>query len=110
MHKNTFTTTFTDPRVWTAMVAFGAAACLLVPAVLPARAPAVAEESIAEIHYVCTESGEVFTRRLTAASLPHPTTGKPTLVPAVYDPRKKKWKPGPPLEVMHRRGLLRPMP
>ena len=110
MHKNTFTTTFTDPRVWTAMVAFGAAAVLLVRAVLPARAPAVAEESIAEIHYVCTESGEVFTRRLTAASLPHPTTGKPTLVPAVYDPRKKKWKPGPPLEVMHRRGLLRPMP
>jgi hypothetical protein len=101
---------FRDPRVWTAIVTFGAAACLLIPAVLPARAPAVTDESIAEIRYICTESGEVFTRRLTAASLTHPTTGKPTLVPAVYDPRKKKWKPGPPLEVMHRRGLLRPTP
>jgi hypothetical protein len=97
-----------DARFWTAIVAFGAASWLLVPAVLPARAPAVAEESIGEIRYVCTETGEVFTRRMTAAALPHPTTGKPTLVPAVYDPKKKTWKPGPPLEVMHRRGLLRP--
>jgi hypothetical protein len=97
-----------DARFWTAIVAFGAASFLLVPAVLPARAPAVAEESIAEIRYVCTETGEAFTRRMTAAALPHPTTGKPTLVPAVYDPKKKTWKPGPPLDVMHRRGLLRP--
>ena len=103
-------TMFKDVRVWTALIAFGVAACLLVPTVLPARAPAVAEESIAEMRYVCTETGEVFTRRMTAAALPHPTTGKPTLVPAVYDPRKKQWKPGPPLEVMHRRGLLRPSP
>lgn len=97
-----------DARLWTAVVAFGAAACLLGPTVLRARAPAVAEESIAEIRYVCTETGEVFKRRLTAAALPHPTTGEATLVPAVYDPKKKKWKPGPPLDVMHRRGLLRP--
>ena len=97
-----------DAGLWTAIVAFGAAACLLVPTVLPARVPAVAKESIAELRYVCTETGEVFTRRLTAAALPHPTTGKATLVPAVYDPRQKRWKPGPPLDVMHRRGQLRP--
>ena len=97
-----------DVRIWIAAAAFGAAACLLGTTVFPARAPAVAEESIAEIRYVCTETGEVFTRRLTAAALPHPTTGSPTLVPAVFDPKKKKWKPGPPLDVMHRRGLLRP--
>jgi hypothetical protein len=99
---------FKDARFWTAVVAFGLAALLLVPAVLPVRAPAVAEESIPEIRYVCTETGEVFIRRLTAAALPHPTTGKPTLVPAVYDPKKKTWKAGPPPDVMHRRGLLRP--
>jgi len=97
-----------NARIWTAVVAFGVAACLIGLAVLPARAPAVAEESIAEIRYVCTETGEVFTRPLTSAALPHPTTGKVTLVPAVYDPKKKTWKPGPPLDVMHRRGLLRP--
>ena len=97
-----------DARLWTAVVAFGLAAFLLVPAILPARAPAVAEDSIPEIHYVCTETGEVFKRRLTAAALPHPTTGEATLVPAVYDRKKKTWKAGPPLDVMHRRGLLRP--
>jgi hypothetical protein len=101
---------FKDARFWTAVVAFAGAACLLAPAVLPARAPVVAEESIAEIRYVCTETGDVFTRRLTSSTLAHPTTGRPTLVPAVYDPRKKRWKPGPPLEVMHRRGLLRSTP
>ena len=97
-----------DARFWTAVVAFGLAAFLLVPAILPARAPAVAEDSIPEIHYVCTETGEVFMRRLTAAALPHPTTGEATLVPAVYDRKKKTWKAGPPPEIMHRRGLLRP--
>ena len=101
---------FKDPRFWTAVVAFGAAACLLVPAVLTARPPAVAADSSPEVRYVCTETGEVFTRRLTAAALPHPTTGDPTLVPAVYDPKKKRWKPGPPLEVMHRQGRLRSSP
>ena len=44
----------------------------------------------------------------TAAVLTHPATGKSTLVPAVYDARAKQWKPGPPPEVMHRKGLLRP--
>ena len=97
-----------DARFWTAAVAFGLAAFLLGPAVFPVRAPAVAEESIPEIRYVCTETGEVFMRRLTAAALPHPTTGKATLVPAVYDRKKKTWKAGPPPEIMHRRGLLRP--
>jgi hypothetical protein len=101
-------TMFKDPRFWTAVVAFGLAALLLGPAVFPVRAPAVAEESIPEIRYVCTKTGEVFMRRLTAAALPHPTTGDSTLVPAVYDPQKKIWKAGPPPEIMHRRGLLRP--
>jgi hypothetical protein len=99
---------FKDARFWTAIVAFGLAAFLLVPAILPARAPTVAEDSIPEIHYVCTETGEVFMRRLTAAALPNPTTGKPTLVPAVFDAKKKQWRPGPPLEVMRKKGLLRP--
>lgn len=101
---------FKDVRTWTAVVGLVAAACLLGPAVLRSRPPVVAEGAVAEIRYVCTETGDVFTRRLTAATLTHPTTGKPTLVPAVYDARKKSWKPGPPLEVMHRRGLLRPKP
>ena len=103
-----FQDTLRDPRAWTAVVAACLAAWLVVPALLPARPPTVNEEEIAEIRYVCRESGEVFSRRATAAVLPHPATGRPTLVPAVYDSRTKRWKPGPPPEVMHRRGLLRP--
>ena len=101
---------FNDSRFWTAVIAFGLAAFLVAPSVLPARAPVVAEESIAEVRYVCTETGEVFTRRLTAAALPHPATGKPTLVPAVYDAKRRTWKAGPPVEVMQRQGRLRPTP
>ena len=103
-----FQDTLRDPRAWTAAVAACLSAWLVVPALLPARPPAVNEEEIAEIRYVCRESGEVFSRRATAALLPHPATGRPTLVPAVYDSRTKQWKPGPPPEVMHRKGLLRP--
>ena len=97
-----------DPRAWTAAVASCLAAWLVVPHLLPARPPAVSEADVAEIRYVCRETGEVFSLRATAAALPHPVTGKPTLVPAVYDPRKKRWKPGPPPEIMHRQGQLRP--
>lgn len=97
-----------DPRVWTAVVALGIAAWLIAPFVMPARPPAASEDAIPQITYVCKESGEVFTLRMTGEVLEHPTTGKPTLVPAVYDAKRKKWKPGPPLEIMHKQGLLRP--
>jgi hypothetical protein len=99
---------FKDPRVWTAVVAAGIAAWLLGPYVLPARPPVVAEETIPEIRYVCRESGEVFTQRMTGDVLDHPKTGKPTLVPAVYDKKTKSWKPGPRLEIMHKKGLIQP--
>jgi len=97
-----------DPRFWTAVGALCLAAWLVAPHLLPARPPTVTEDQIPEIRYVCRETGEVFSRRATAEVLPHPLTGKPTLVPAVYDVRKKRWRPGPPPEVMHRKGLLRP--
>ena len=97
-----------DPRIWTAVVALGIAAWLIGPSMIPARPPAVSEDAIPTITYVCRESGEVFTLRMAGEVLEHPTTGKPTLVPAVYDAKRKKWKPGPPLEIMHKQGLLRP--
>ncbi len=97
-----------DARVWTAAVAFVIAAVLIARFVIPARPPAVVADSLSEIRYVCRESGEVFTLRMTGAVLDHPTTGKPTLVPAVYDAKRKQWKPGPPPEIMHKKGLLKP--
>ena len=97
-----------DTRIWIAIVALTVAAWLIAPSVFPPRAPAVAEELIPQIRYVCKKSGEVFTLPLTSDVLEHPKTGEPTLVPAVYDKRRKKWRPGPPLEVMHRQGLLKP--
>jgi hypothetical protein len=97
-----------DARIWIAVVALAVASWLIAPFVIPPRAPAVAEDLIPQIHYVCKASGEVFTLPLSGDVAENPKTGEPTLVPAVYDSRKKKWRPGPPLEVMHRQGLLKP--
>lgn len=97
-----------DARIWMAVVSCAVAAWLIAPSVFPPRAPAVAEELIPQIRYVCKKSGEVFTLPLTSDVLENPKTGEPTLVPAVYDKRRKKWRPGPPLEMMHRQGLLKP--
>jgi hypothetical protein len=95
-------------RIGIAVVALVVAAWLIAPSVFPPRAPAVAKELIQQIRYVCRKSGEVFTLPLAGDVVGNPKTGEPTLVPAVYDKRLKKWRPGPPLEVMHRQGLLKP--
>lgn len=99
---------YRDSRVWVSILASGLAVWLLTPVVFPRRPPAVAEDAVPEIRYVCTETGEVFVRPLSGVALAHPTTGRPSLVPAVYDAKRKKWRPGPPLEVMRRQGLLQP--
>lgn len=97
-----------DPRVWMATLALATAAWWIAPHAFPPRVPPVVQEMIPRIRYVCRKSGEVFTLPLTGEVLEHPSTGEPTLVPAVFDPRRKKWRPGPPVEVMHRHGLLKP--
>jgi hypothetical protein len=95
-----------DPRLWMAFAGVIVTAWLVAPFVFPSRPPAVLAEDIPVIHYVCQETGDVFELPLTGERLDHPETGRPTLVPAVYDARRKKWRPGPPLEVMHRQGLF----
>ena len=100
----------TDIRLWLAGAGLTFSAWLIVPLLFPSRPPAVAAEDIPITHYVCRESGEVFEQPLTGSPIENPHTGRRTLVPAVYDARRKKWKPGPPLEVMHRQGLLHPRP
>lgn len=102
-----------DPRLWIALVALMLATWRIlagVPGLFPARPPAVVEESIPEVPFVCRESGEVFRLRLTSEILEHPRTGRPTLVPAVYDARRKRWLPGPPAAVMHGAGQFGPQP
>lgn len=96
-----------DPKLWTALVAFGLAGWLIVPRMLGDRPPAIGAEALPTIDYLCRESREVF--RLPAATTPppNPKTGRTTLVPAVYDGKTKSWKPGPPLEVRQRaRGRI----
>jgi hypothetical protein len=99
-----------DPRIWIAVVAVAVAAWLIAPFAFPPRAPVVAKESVPRIRYVCRKTGEVFTLPLAGGVRENPKTGEPTLVPAVFDARLQKWRPGPPLEVMHRQGLLTPVP
>ncbi|MFM9195888.1 MAG: hypothetical protein ACKOWG_09120 [Planctomycetia bacterium] len=97
-----------DPRSWTAAVAFVIAAVLIGRFTISARPPAVMPESVQEIRYVCRETGEVFALPFEASARVNPKTGRSTLVPAVYDAKRKRWKPGPPPEIMHRKGLIRP--
>jgi len=97
-----------DMRLWVAAAGFAAAAWLLAPVLLSRRAPPAADASSPEIHYVCRKSGEVFALPLTGEMVAHPATGERTLVPAVYDERRRRWVPGPPLDVMRQQGLLSP--
>lgn len=91
-----------DPRFWTALVAFGIGACLIVPHVIGERAPVVRVEELPETDYICRETKEVFRLPVAAGMVTNPKTGKATLMPAVYDAKKKSWKPGPPLDVRQR--------
>lgn len=97
-----------DARLWTAVVALAVGVVLIARAAIPGRPPAVATQSVPEIRYVCRESGEVFTLPMAGSPLAHPKTGRTTLVPARFDKKSKRWLPGPPVEIMHRRGLLKP--
>jgi hypothetical protein len=97
-----------DARLWTAVVALAVGVVLIGRAAIPGRPPTVAAQSVPEIRYVCRESGEVFTLPMAGSPLAHPKTGRTTLVPARYDEKRKRWLPGPPVEIMHRKGLLKP--
>ena len=93
-----------DKRVW---IFLGSLVILGMFVFLPGflrKPPAFADEKVPIIHYVCRESGEVFERPPDGELCAHPKTGQMTLVPAIYDARRKSWRPGPPLAVMRQMG------
>lgn len=96
-----------DIRFWLASVAILFAVYLIGLQSSGKRRPHIRIEDVPQIRYVCKKSGEVFTLPLAGDVVDNPKTGEPTLAPAVYDAKRKKWRPGPPLEVMHRQGLLK---
>ena len=93
---------FKDPRLWTAVVAFGIAAWLIAPRLIGERPSAVRAEDLPTVDYFCRETREVFRLPAAVTPPPNPKTGRATLVPALYDGKTKSWKPGPPLEVRQR--------
>ena len=99
-----------DMRLWGAILGLVLASWLLYPSVFAKRPPAVGNDDVIVIHYVCGESGEVFELPLAGERCEHPETGRQTLVPAIYDARRKKWRPGPPLAKMRQMGLLSSVP
>ena len=99
-----------DMRLWGAILGLVLASWLLYPSVFAKRPPAVGNDDVIVIHYVCGESGEVFELPLAGERCEHPETGRQTLVPAIYDARRKKWRPGPPLVEMRQMGLLSSVP
>ena len=90
-----------DPRLWVFLAATVLAAWLLVPRVVGRWSPGRAVA--ADIDYICRETQEVFRLPASSPPPPHPQTGRATLVPAVYDPAKQAWRPGPPPELRQRR-------
>jgi len=99
-----------DMRLWGAILGLVIASWLLYPSVFAKRPPTVENDDVIVIHYVCRESGKVFELPLAGECCEHPETGRQTLVPAVYDARRKKWRPGPPLAEMRQMGLLQSVP
>ena len=97
-----------DIRIWFSAGAILVATYLIGSQFYGKPRPDFRIEDLPQIRYVCKKSGEVFTLPLMGDVHENPKTGEPTLVPAVYDKRRKKWRPGPPLEMMHRQGLLKP--
>ena len=97
-----FSSLLRDPRVWVACVGFGLAGWLIGPQVVGGRGRVVRAEDLPEADFICRETREVFRLPASAAVLSHPQTGKLTLVPAIFDPKTKAWKPGPPLDVRQR--------
>jgi hypothetical protein len=90
---------FRDARLWCAVAGFGIAVWLLAPQLRGGRPPRVGAEDMPVMEYICGETKEVFRLAATGPRLANPKTGRLTLVPAVYDPRKKVWKQGPPLDI-----------
>lgn len=90
---------FKDPKFWCAIGAFVVATWLLVPQVWMASRPAVRPEDLRVTEYICRETKEVFRLSATGPVLANPKTGKATLVPALYDPRRNVWTPGPSADV-----------
>ena len=58
------------------------------------KPPAVDNDDEIVIHYICKESGKVFELPLAGECFEHPETGRQTLVPAIYDRRRSKWRLG----------------
>ena len=74
-----------DIRLWGAMLGLVLASWLLYPSVFARRPPAVDNDEVIVIHYVCRESSKVFELPLAGECCEHPETGRQTLVPAIFD-------------------------
>lgn len=59
-------------------------------------------QQLADMVFVCKESGEVFVGKPRPTPAPHPVTGRETVMPGLYSPAKKSWIAGPPLDTLQR--------
>ena len=79
-----------DMRLWGAIFGLVIASWLLYPSVFAKRPPAVDNDDVIVIHYVCRESGKVFELPLAGECCEHPETGRQTLVPSNLRRSSKK--------------------
>lgn len=96
-----------DPRLWLVMVVIVAAGALISWQLRsPDQSAPVSQEELDDAVFVCRDSGDVFIGKVRPTPATHPATGKPTLMPGLYDTRQQAWVAAPPFELQQRQ---RPM-
>ncbi len=92
-----------DIRLWLAMAAVVLGGGLISFQLRSDNRSAPVDESELETAvFVCRESGELFVGKVRPTPALHPTSGKATLLPGLYDVEHKRWVTAPPFEQQQR--------
>lgn len=96
-----------DPRLWLVLVVIVAAGGLISWQLRGSDQSApVTQDELEDAVFVCRESGAVFVGKVRPTPATHPSTGKPTLMPGLYDTRKQAWVAAPPFELQQKQRTV----
>jgi len=96
-----------DQRLWIALVGLIFGGWLISNQLTDGmRSAPVTQEELTDAVFICRESKELFAGKVRPTPVAHPTTGQPTLVPALYCPQCQQWEIAPGLEQQQRAALV----
>lgn len=95
-----------DKRLWIALIGLMFGGWLISSQLTGGmRSAPVTQDELADAVFICRESGELFAGKVRPTPAAHPTTGQPSLMPALYCPKCEKWEEAPGLEQQQRSAL-----